>query len=137
MEAAWRGYFCVDHDETGLAAEANVLRYRPLDRVEVRHGGDVDRRVQLLRIVADVTGVELVESSSSGESDEHFARRLARGAASRVRLLTDLSANARQMLHAADVPIDLADPVAAPCIELPRWVREQAISRTLHRHGRL
>ena len=41
------------------------------------------------------------------------------------------------ILHAADIAIDVVEPVADPMIELQRWVREQAISRTLHRHGRL
>jgi RHH-type proline utilization regulon transcriptional repressor/proline dehydrogenase/delta 1-pyrroline-5-carboxylate dehydrogenase len=37
MRSVWQAYYCTEHDATGLAAEANVLRYRPLDRVEVRH----------------------------------------------------------------------------------------------------
>ena len=35
------------------------------------------------------------------------------------------------------VEVDLTQPVADAMVELRRWVREQAISWTRHRHGRL
>jgi len=139
MRSAWQRHFAVEHDATGLAAEANVLRYVPLQQVEVRHGGDADRELGILRIASEVSGVPLGESHAAAESDLDFARRLASAATrpDRIRLLTGLDDDARRLLHAADIAIDTATPVAAAMIELQRWVREQAISRTLHRHGRL
>jgi len=139
MRSTWQQYYCTDHDETGLVAEANILRYVPLDRVEVRHADDTDRRLAVLRVVAEVTGVPLGVSAAAAESDAEFAQRLATSSVrpDRVRLLTDLSDDARRTLHAADVAIDVTEPTTDPMIELQRWVREQAISRTLHRHGRL
>ena len=41
--AAWADEFAVEHDRTGLSAEANVLRYRPLP-ARARSGRAVDRR---------------------------------------------------------------------------------------------
>ncbi len=139
MCATWRRYFCVEHDETNLDAEANILRYAPLAHVEVRHAGNADRQLSVLRTVAEVTGVALGESTTAEETDEEFARRLAADASTvgRVRLLTGLDGAARRVLHAADIVIDASEPVSEPLVELSRWVREQAVSRTLHRHGRL
>ncbi len=57
MRSMWQAYYCTEHDATGLAAEANVLRYRPLDRVEVRHNDAAGRPLSVLRIAAEVTGV--------------------------------------------------------------------------------
>jgi RHH-type proline utilization regulon transcriptional repressor/proline dehydrogenase/delta 1-pyrroline-5-carboxylate dehydrogenase len=139
MRSTWQRYYNTDHDETGLVAEANILRYLPLDRVEVRHTDDADRPLAVLRVVAEVTGVAFGASSDSNETDIEFAQRLAAASVrpDRVRLLTDLDDEARRTLHAADIAIDETEPVTDPMIELQRWVREQAVSRTLHRHGRL
>jgi len=141
MRSAWQRYYCTEHDEAGLVAEANILRYVPLGLVEVRHDGTERsaRRLAVLRTVAAVTGVPLGVSAADDETDGEFARRLATSAVrpDRVRLLTGLDDDARRVLHAADIALDETEPVVDPMIELQRWVREQAISRTLHRHGRL
>ena len=142
MRSTWQRYYCTEHDETGLVAEANILRYVPLDRVEVRHDDtdrDTDRQLLVLRVAADVTGVPLGVSTTANETDGEFARRLASSTVrpDRVRLLAGLDDDARRVLHAADIAVDVTEPVIDPMVELQRWVREQAISRTLHRHGRL
>ncbi len=139
FRSVWQRYYCTDHDETGLFAEANVLRYFPLDRVAVRHGGGESHGLAVLRVAADVTGVAFGVSDPSRESDVEFAQRLADGVIrpDRVRLLTSLDDDARRILHSADIAIDVVDPIADPMLELQHWVREQAISRTLHRHGRV
>jgi RHH-type proline utilization regulon transcriptional repressor/proline dehydrogenase/delta 1-pyrroline-5-carboxylate dehydrogenase len=93
----------------------------------------------ILRVAAEVTGVSLGVSNVADESDVDFAARIA-GAPirpDRVRLLGPLAHDARRHLHRHDIAIDVAEPVADAMIELQRWVREQAISRTMHRHGRL
>ena len=36
----WDSYFALDHDPSDLFCEANILRYRPLDRLGLRHGPD-------------------------------------------------------------------------------------------------
>ena len=135
----WQRELAVDHDPSGLEAEANVLRHVPLRRVAVRHDGSTPAELELLRLIAGVTGIELEVSAARDEPDGAFARRLA-GAGrpvDRLRLLAPLDDDARRALHEAGIPIDADPPVAEPAVELRRWVREQAISRTLHRHGRL
>jgi len=138
MRSVWQAHYCTDHDESGLTAEANILRYVPLGRVEVRHDS-ASAGLGVLRVASTVTGVALGESATADEPDVDFARRVAgaRQRPDRVRLLTALSDEARTILHDADIAIDASEPIAAPMIELQRWVKEQAISRTLHRHGRL
>ena len=140
MRSSWQRYYCREHDETGLVAEANILRYVPLDRVEVRHGGDADRApLTLLRIAAEVSGVPL------GVSTPRRIRRRVRDVDSRrgdVRPTASGCSPGSTTTRDGSCtpptsPSTIADPVADPMIELQRWVREQAISRTLHRHGRL
>ncbi len=133
--AAWGDHFSVDHDPSGLAAEANVLRYHPIGGVAVRHDGSDPTGLELLRLAARTTGVRFVESDTREESDDEFVHRL--GGVDRVRLLTDLRSEARRAVHAANIAIDVSAPVSDGFVELYRWVREQAISRTMHRHGRL
>ncbi|NND73860.1 MAG: bifunctional proline dehydrogenase/L-glutamate gamma-semialdehyde dehydrogenase [Ilumatobacter sp.] len=132
---SWRDHFSVDHDPSGLAAEANILRYHPVAGVAVRHDGSDSDGLDLLRLAARTTGVRLVESDARAETDDEFVGRL--GGVERVRLLTDLSDDARRACHAADVAVDGSPPVSDGFVELYRWVREQSISQTMHRHGRL
>jgi RHH-type proline utilization regulon transcriptional repressor/proline dehydrogenase/delta 1-pyrroline-5-carboxylate dehydrogenase len=132
---AWRTHFTVEHDPSGLAAETNVLRYFPLNRVAVRHDGTDETGLELLRVAAGTTGVQLIVSDARAESDTEFTARL--GGVDRIRLLTDLDADARRACHAAGVAIDDSMPISDGFVELYRWVREQAVSRTMHRHGRL
>jgi RHH-type proline utilization regulon transcriptional repressor/proline dehydrogenase/delta 1-pyrroline-5-carboxylate dehydrogenase len=135
FDEAWRSIFAVEHDPSALLSERNVQRYRPIDAVAVRHDGSTQVSLEILRQAAATVGVELVESDARVEPDESFAHRCTR--VDRVRLLTALSSAARSILHEHNVPIDGSAPVSVGSVELYRWVREQAISQTMHRHGRL
>jgi RHH-type proline utilization regulon transcriptional repressor/proline dehydrogenase/delta 1-pyrroline-5-carboxylate dehydrogenase len=141
FDRAWTDWFSSEHDASGLTAEANILRFFPLDRVAARVSTDADDRIGLLRIAADASGVTFEVSTTDAESDIEFAERIASTEPGerpdRLRLLTSMSDDALRVLHRADVAIITDDPVGDPMIELTRWVREQAVSRTLHRHGRL
>ncbi len=55
----------------------------------------------------------------------------------RVRTLISLPDEVRRRWHGADITIDNDPIVADGEVELRHWVREQAVSRTEHRHGRL
>ena len=133
--SVWNDHFAVEHDPSGLAAETNVLRYVPVDAVLVRHDGTDDVGLELLRLAADTACVVLAESDARVESEDEFAARLDR--ADRVRLLAPLGADARRRCHELNVAIDDSVPVSDGFVELYRWVREQSVSRTMHRHGRL
>ncbi len=139
FRSVWQQHFCLAHDATGLRSEANVLRHVAISHVAVRHDGERSGELGIVRMVSAVTGVELTESSAADESDVDFARRVAGADArpDRVRLLDSVGDDARRILNEAGIAVDISAPVGHPLIELPRWVREQAISRTLHRHGRL
>ena len=137
FERAWAEAFSAEHDPSALIAERNVLRYVPLGRVAVRHDGLHDLQLAVIREAAAAAGVELVESSTADETDAAFAERCVTAGVERVRLLCGLDDDARRALHRADIVIDTTPPVGHGVLELQHWVREQTISRTAHRHGRL
>jgi len=144
----WTTEFTVDHDPTGLFCEANVFRYRPLPVAVVRIAADSP--------VADVARVLVAVTLTGSETDisvdpafpvrlpivthrvepsAEFVERMAAEAPPRVRHL------GREALGRIDLPIEtfLDDrPVVTDGrIELARYLREQAVSRTLHRFGNL
>ena len=85
-----------------------------------------------------MTGVELEESDSRREPESALISRLAQKAGDiRLRLLAVTTDDLLLAAHRANVPVICDPPVANARLELPHWVREQAISQTTHRHGRL
>ena len=134
----WATEFSQNHDPTGLFCEANIFRYRPLDHVVVRVGPDATK-AELDRVLAAaaVCGVATSVSLAVEEPDEAFAERLSAIGVQRVRALGTVSdairvAAAKAHVHVADGPV-----IANGRIELLHFLREQAISRTLHRFGNL
>ena len=150
----WAAEFGVDHDEAMLFCESNVLRYRPLTGVTIRvapgarpldvarllvgalatgaaptvslhpDGEEVGRRTRL----EGLAGVSVVVESSAA-----LAERLSRPeAAARVRLL-----GSEHPLHELEprIHVDARPPVLLGRVELLRYLREQTVSRTLHRFG--
>lgn len=142
----WLRQFGVALDRSGLAAEENVLRYRPVDGVIVRVAVDTPAAdVDSLRAAAAVAGVRAVVSGPGGgaaavdvaETDAELARRLASARVERLRLLAPASHELLAAAHAATVAVDTTTVTHDGRIELPCWLREQAVSRTRHRHGRV
>ncbi|HSP30158.1 MAG TPA: hypothetical protein VLN74_16525, partial [Ilumatobacteraceae bacterium] len=108
--------------------------------IAVRFGpAATDRQRRLAQAAARATGVQLITSEKSDEDDSSFAARLAERSVERVRLvgLGTADDELRRACHAVFVAVDDAPPVGAAEIELPRWLREQAVSITAHRHGRV
>ncbi len=112
-------------DPTGLRAESNVFRYRPLRRVAV-HGADPDDRTRV-RAAAGAVGVEVefVETP----------RQVAATRFDKLRLLGAPSAELHAEAAASGVWLDTTPVAAQPDRELLRWAREQAVSESRHRHG--
>ena len=133
--AAWRDEISIGHDPSGLRAESNVLRYVPVGRVVAYHDGGQDESLARMRVAAEVTGVALVESDARTVDGHRLVVSL--GPADRVRVLLDPDDSLLRSLVDAGVWFDTAPPCAHGRVELLRWVREQSVSRTLHRHGRL
>ena len=130
----------VEIDVTGLEAERNGFRYRSLPGgVAVRFGpGVAERDRALVDLAARASRCRLVLSDASTEPPERFAGRLAGLGVDRLRLLADDPDHVvRRAANAIDVSVDDAPPVGAPEIELPRWLHEQAVCVTRHRHGRI
>lgn len=133
---AWLEEFAVEHDPTGLYCEANIFRYRPLARIGLRVGSGASQyEIDRVTHAAGVAGCKIVISKD--ETDEAFAARILTLGMDRIRLLgstTDLvrRAAAQAGVHIADDPV-----TSSGFLELRHYVREQAISRTLHRFGNI
>ncbi len=136
--AAWAAWFCRSHDPTGLVSERNELRYRHLDAVVVRVGPDTpDGALPAARTAAEICGTRMFVSDAANESEVAFLQRLAVLPVERVRLLTAATDDLRAGCLSRSIEIDTQPVSASGRRELRRWLREQAISRTTHRHGRV
>ncbi len=135
----WRDHFSIEHDPTGLFCESNVFRYRPLERIGVRIGPESSERdIALVNEAARTCGVSLVESHHERESATEFAARLGDLRVERVRVVGEAVDLAMHVAaNAAHVHLATAPVVASGRIELLHYLREQAMSRTLHRFGNL
>jgi RHH-type proline utilization regulon transcriptional repressor/proline dehydrogenase/delta 1-pyrroline-5-carboxylate dehydrogenase len=108
-------------DPTGLRAESNVFRYRPLRRVAV-YGQD-DRVAAAARAAGvDIVPVERIDQAVSRGVDK-------------LRLLGPLDDGIRRAAYQTGLWVDDIPVAADPRQELLRWVREQAVSESRHRHG--
>lgn len=134
----WTDELSREHDPSGLRVEANLLRYRPVPQLTVRTGSDAPaREVDRVCHAARTAGVRVTVSDVSGESHEAFAARVRSGAVTgRIRVvgsapgLRDAAATRVGEVTVLDGPV-----LASGARELLTVVREQAVSRTLHRFG--
>jgi RHH-type proline utilization regulon transcriptional repressor/proline dehydrogenase/delta 1-pyrroline-5-carboxylate dehydrogenase len=131
---AWRGHFSAEHDPSALVSESNILRYRPVGRVIARHDGTQPEAIRRCRLAAAASGVELVISDRRDEDDTAFLARVRDH--DRIRLVGDVM-DVRPALIERSIWFDTAPPSPDGRVEFVKWTREQAISRTLHRHGRV
>ena len=149
----WESYYATDHDPTGLFCEQNVLRYLPRPDILVRVGSGADPAAAARTVAAavrvgvrpDVSAADDAGASAgtrSGlsvavESDEAFAARLAGHPFGRVRHVGAAPAVVRAAALEAEVDVIDAPVVSSGRLELRWYLREQAVSRTLHRFGNL
>ncbi len=120
----WADEFAVEHDPTGLICERNVSRFRSLSRVALVAGeGATSVALETARLAATAAGVELTDDPLEIGVD-------------RIRVVGAVSDDSLRVWRAAGLDIDLTPPVADAKVELRRWMREQSISWTRHRHGR-
>lgn len=135
---AWRTRFSRGHDASGLLSESNILRYVALDRVIARVTTTDGMQAEQLRSAARFTGVTLEFSRVDEEPDAELATRLAAfGDGTRLRLLAPATDALLAAAQAQGVTVDRAPVTAVGDLELPHWLKEQAVSRTMHRYGRL
>ncbi len=134
----WADEYGVERDPSDLYCEANVFRYRPLVRIAVRLQPDgLDRELRRVEAAAATCGVDVVVSDSSDESAADFAARLPTLGVDRVRVIGTVDPALRRAAN--DAAVHLADaPVTSDGrLELAHYLREQVVSRTLHRYGNL
>jgi RHH-type proline utilization regulon transcriptional repressor/proline dehydrogenase/delta 1-pyrroline-5-carboxylate dehydrogenase len=135
---AWTRWFNGSHDPTGRASERNELRYRNLAGVLIRVGADTpEGAVSAARRAAEICGTSAIVSDAQNESDDALIERMHALDVERVRLLTAAGEDLRAELHRRGIEIDSEPVSVSGRRELRRWVRDQAISRTTHRHGRV
>jgi RHH-type proline utilization regulon transcriptional repressor/proline dehydrogenase/delta 1-pyrroline-5-carboxylate dehydrogenase len=136
-EKWWRDYFSKEHDPSALRAESNVLRYRPCGGVILRLDANDRCAVERATFAAKLCRVQLVISTAPDESDADFIRRLPSLAAGAefLRTVKPPPDSVLRASHAAGLKWIDAPVVAHGCIELPRWLREQSVTETMHRYG--
>ena len=150
-EAFWKREVGKEHDPSALRYEANILRYRPRDDVIIRveeERGSVDALRCVLAAVRCGSGyavssavpldvfetlpVEVIVESAdlfqSGLIDHRFGR---------IRQLGETTSDLRTVAWRTEVDIADAPVTAVGRVELLHYVREQAISRTMHRFGNI
>ena len=135
---AWSEWFGCSHDPTHLVSELNELRYLHLDRVLVRVGADTPAgALDAARRAAGICSTPVIVSDAATEAEGALVARLEGLGIERMRLLTDATDTLRAGCSAHGVEIDCEPVSVSGRRELRRWLREQAISRTVHRHGRV
>ncbi|HEY4332509.1 MAG TPA: aldehyde dehydrogenase family protein, partial [Ilumatobacteraceae bacterium] len=138
FEDAWTTWFDVEHDPSGLRSERNVLRYRPLRGVILRvDAGTPAVAVELARAAASRCAVALTISDASTESEAALIERLTATGAERIRALVPVGDDLRLAGLERGVGVDSTPLANHGRVELGRWLKEQAISETTHRYGRL
>jgi RHH-type proline utilization regulon transcriptional repressor/proline dehydrogenase/delta 1-pyrroline-5-carboxylate dehydrogenase len=75
--------------------------------------------------------------SQPPEDDTALAARLGSSGAARLRLLAPVGDAVLVACHHAGIAVDRTPVTHDGRVELPCWLREQSISWTLHRHGRI
>jgi len=149
---AWREHFEREHATSALVGERNVLRYRPCRRVLVRGeatspAGRLALRQVLLAALttnAPVTVSMPTRDSAAAlgdwsdvvvEGEHEMIERLAMADAERLRALVPLTSAQRAAAHQARMAIIDAPVLATGRLELRWYLREQTVSRVVHRYG--
>ncbi len=137
----WECHYGVGHDPTGLFCEANVLRYQPRPDVIVRVERDADPfEVDRVLAAARQCGVRPKVSLAEEVDDQSFVASLPGHRFGRIRYIggdRGVSDWVRRAAISAEVDLIDAPVTASGRLELRWYLREQAISRTLHRFGNL
>jgi RHH-type proline utilization regulon transcriptional repressor/proline dehydrogenase/delta 1-pyrroline-5-carboxylate dehydrogenase len=148
---AWREHFSREHDPMAIRGEHNAFRYRPCRRVIVR--GTTTAELCQVTLATYVAGTSLTVSLSPDsqpwvwlaecdgvelvvEAEAGFVERLAHPKdAERVRVWGPISDAARAAANGADLTVIDAPVLASGRLELRWYLREQTVSRVLHRYG--
>ncbi|MCC9609626.1 bifunctional proline dehydrogenase/L-glutamate gamma-semialdehyde dehydrogenase [Blastopirellula sp. JC732] len=136
---AWNEYFSQEHDPSHLTGESNIFRYRPARGVLLRLPSDDPSTIARAKLAAQITGTPLEISVATKEPDADFIARLS-SVGSRfefLRTIGDVNDAVLAAAHQAGLNWIDAPLTANGYVELRFWLREQSITRTLHRYGQI
>lgn len=134
-EQIWQDIFSKEHDPTGLFCESNVLRYVPYDKILLRIGSSAnDMKIQKVKKALSLCGVTYFECEGDDSWQSHFKT----NEYERVRYV-DCHPSEAERVEACKLGmyLDSSEVVSEGRIELLKYLKEQAISQTLHRFGNL
>ncbi|RIK34987.1 MAG: proline dehydrogenase [Chloroflexi bacterium] len=155
---AWQTHFSQAHDPSQVYGERNVFRYQPCRHVLVRcEPVNLASQFGLCQVMlaARTCGVHLTVSLPPAaqdwawlagedgvrvvyEDEKHLADRLSsKDGYERLRILAQVSLDLRRAANRAHIAVIDAPVLANGRLELRWYLREQAISHTVHRYGNL
>jgi RHH-type transcriptional regulator, proline utilization regulon repressor / proline dehydrogenase / delta 1-pyrroline-5-carboxylate dehydrogenase len=152
---AWRQHFSREHDPSAIPGERNAFRYRSCRRVIARGTARPAAAAALCQVMlaACIAGTRLTLSLSPDsqlwswlaecgdvelvvEAEAGFLERLAHpGEAERLRAWEPISTAARAAANGTGVTVIDAPVLANGRLELRWYLREQTVSRVVHRYG--
>ena len=139
-DAQWHAEFAQSHDPSGLFCEANLFRYRSIATLGVVFDPEAtDLERHRIDKAAGLSGVELRTFAGEGAADrESWIRSLGQQGVTRVRFVgASPSPSEYRIANGLGVHLITGSVTGAGRIELLHYVREQAMSVTLHRFGNL
>ncbi|MCB0991285.1 MAG: aldehyde dehydrogenase family protein, partial [Acidimicrobiales bacterium] len=129
-ERWWLDHYSTQHDPSALYCESNILRYRPLPRAVIWVASDADPiEVQRCTLAARRCCEQVLVLSE----DEFVTNQV--GPYDRVRVVGSASGLVISAALAAGAQLIDTPVTGDGRIELGYYLREQAVSRTLHRFG--
>ncbi len=125
-------------DPSGLSCETNTLRYRPLPNgVTVWSDRTIpEAQLHLARVASIASGTAVTFFSESEHDDQTLINHLRANRPDRLRVLGDVSTVVRAAAHELGVRVDDDAMTDEARLEVVRWMREQSVTITQHRHGR-
>ena len=134
----WGNHYNIDQDPSGLFCEANILRYKPQPNLIVRISSDAkEKEVERALSAINRCGATCIVSREEEISNSDFAASLSSYRFGRIRLLGSTTEEVRAAAIQAEVHLVDEPVTSSGRLELRWYVREQAISWTLHRFGNL
>jgi RHH-type proline utilization regulon transcriptional repressor/proline dehydrogenase/delta 1-pyrroline-5-carboxylate dehydrogenase len=134
----WETHYGTDQDPAGLFCEANVHRYRPHPDLIIRIGpGGTPAEVDRVLAAAVRCGVVPRVSRACDEDDASFVGSLSAHRFGRIRAVGFVSETVRRAAVTAEVDVVDETVTSSGRLELRHYLREQSVSRTLHRFGNL
>lgn len=152
---AWAEHFSQEHDPSQVLGERNIFRYRPLRGLLLRADKQTPPVALALALLAAMTvdaavhlsigpgmegwhwlerveGITLVEE---GESNLVALLQVTPPPVDRLRALAPLETELRRALNNAGISVVEGPVLANGRLELGHYLREQAVSQTVHRYG--